>query len=63
MSKGAAIGKSVGAFAPPTGAFGKGVGAEAPPTDSRNHFIVGMENSAPARIPVGHRAVIVFIRV
>ena len=28
-----------------------------------DHFIVGIENSAPARKPVGQRAVIVFIRV
>ena len=28
-----------------------------------DYFIVGIENSAPARKPVGQRAVIVFIRV
>lgn len=27
------------------------------------YFIVGIENSAPARRPVGQRAVIVFMRV
>ena len=33
------------------------------PIAAFGHFIVGIENSAPARKPVGHRAVIVFIRV
>ena len=28
-----------------------------------SYFITGMENSAPARIPVGHRDVTVFKRV
>lgn len=28
-----------------------------------NYFITGIENSAPARIPVGHRDVTVFKRV
>jgi hypothetical protein len=30
---------------------------------ARSYFIVGMLNSAPARMPVGQRAVIVFKRV
>ena len=33
------------------------------PIAAFDHFIVGIENSAPARKPVGQRAVIVFIRV
>jgi len=33
------------------------------PIAAFGHFIVGIENSAPARKPVGQRAVIVFIRV
>ena len=31
--------------------------------ESMDYFIVGIENSAPARRPVGQRAVMVFIRV